>query len=363
VSPPELIEQARVEAWRRIVARLGPGLSLADELGERAMGKLVAGGYTVDYEIDKDGLEYPVYTPPFAGHEAVAEECELVGCGGAGRLRRQERPGRGLVLTYGTGDYYESCPPGKDERKWLEELAARQLEWEAAQTNREERESGGGQVASELLDPEEVEEYGVECMLFGDQHARDWAERRRQENEAELAAYAAAAARLIRRRAPRAVVGTHRRGRSGAPRGRRTRSSTKARSPGRPSGSSDDDPDLGRRCAVCGGSLDGRRRQTRTCSNKCRQAAYRERQRGASEPIAVKPATLCRYRWTEAALTQRAQRRDPTIRNSDVRDLLSDWLERGIAERGPNGWWLTPEWQHELSACGAGWPDDEEIAA
>jgi hypothetical protein len=32
-----------------------------------------------------------------------------------------------------------------------------------------------------------------------------------------------------------------------------------------------------RRCAICDGSIEGRRADTRTCSNKCRTAAWRSR--------------------------------------------------------------------------------------
>jgi hypothetical protein len=38
-----------------------------------------------------------------------------------------------------------------------------------------------------------------------------------------------------------------------------------------------DDPDLERACEVCGDSLAGRRRQAKTCGDRCRQALHRER--------------------------------------------------------------------------------------
>jgi hypothetical protein len=38
-----------------------------------------------------------------------------------------------------------------------------------------------------------------------------------------------------------------------------------------------DDPDLERVCEVCGGSLAGKRRQAKTCGDRCRQARHRER--------------------------------------------------------------------------------------
>ena len=68
--------------------------------------------------------------------------------------------------------------------------------------------------------------------------------------------------------------------RESRPRSRRTRARA-------PSGDPDSEPEPPRRCAVCGGSLAGRRRHAVTCGGRCRVALHRSRQRTDPPPRAA----------------------------------------------------------------------------
>jgi len=85
----------------------------------------------------------------------------------------------------------------------------------------------------------------------------------------------------------RASLVTQQRGvsREQRPQGRRgTSTASRATSPGR---ESDDDPEPPPACAVCGGSLVGKRRHARTCSTRCRVAHHRLKPLSAAERAAL----------------------------------------------------------------------------
>jgi predicted nucleic acid-binding Zn ribbon protein len=65
-------------------------------------------------------------------------------------------------------------------------------------------------------------------------------------------------------------------------------------------------------CAACGGSLEGRRRQTKTCSDACRQTLHRSRTRETVTPAptaGLASLTAELRRWLRAEIDRRTRER------------------------------------------------------